>query len=78
MSCYLSCTSQSLTISKNKDLKDVGYTFLIEKLLVAKMYHKEKKKFFFGIAYDNVKYTIKFDQEGPCARIHSGMLTAIR
>lgn len=77
-SCYISCNTNSLIISRNKEATDVWHSFLIERLLVAKLYHQEKRKYFFGIAYENVKYRFKYDQEGPCARIHAALLSAIR
>lgn len=76
--CFLSCTSESLSVFKNKNETQPLHLFPISKLLVAKTYHREKKRFIFGIAFDSVKYRFKFEQEGPCARIHGDLLTAIR
>jgi len=78
VTCYTTCNNNHLIVSRNKENTDVWFSFLIERLLVAKLYHREKKKFYFPIVYDNIKYRFKFDQEGPCARIHGALLTAIR
>lgn len=76
--CYISCNSNVLSIFRTKDTTEPIYNFMIDKLMVAKIYHSEKKKYTFGIAYDNIKYRFKFDQEGPCARIHAALLEAIK
>ena len=78
VTCYATCNNNHLIVARNKETTDVWFSFLIERLLVAKLYHREKKKFYFPIVYDNIKYRFKFDQEGPCARIHGALLTAIR
>ena len=78
VTCYATCNSNHLIVARNKENTDVWFSFLIERLLVAKLYHREKKKFYFPVVYDNVKYRFKFDHEGPCARIHGALLTAIR
>jgi hypothetical protein len=78
VTCFLFCNSNTLTVSKNKEATSPLHTFLIERLLVAKVYHRENKQFLFGIAYERVKYRLKFDQEGTCARVHGALLSAIR
>jgi len=46
--------------------------------MVSKIYRQEKKKHSFGISYDGVKYRIRFQEEGACARIHGALLGIIR
>ena len=58
--CYISCNSNVFSIFRSKDATEPIYNFMIDKLMVAKIYHAEKKKYTFGIAYEGIKYRFKF------------------
>ncbi len=34
----------------------------MEKLMVSKIYRQEKKKYSFGIAYEDMKYRLRFEE----------------
>jgi hypothetical protein len=77
-SCFLNCDSNSITVCKKNDGKDVWMEFSIEKLWISKIYRQHKKRHIFGIAYDKHKYQVGFDEEGTCARIHGIIINLIR
>ena len=51
ISCYLTLTSNNFVVARNKEQSDVWYDFKVERLLVAKEYRREKKKFYFNIGF---------------------------
>lgn len=77
-SCFLTCNSQSITVLKKIDSKEVWNEFQLDKLFISKVYRRDKKRHIFGIAYGKHKYQVGFDEEGTCARIHGIIITLIR
>lgn len=76
--CYLTCVGNRLYAHRKKESADLLQEFVLDRLWVAKIYRTVKGRFRFSLAYDSVKYDLKFQEEGRCARIHRQLINLIR